>query len=78
MDFLMNGEDPDGRVRPITMDRLDANVENKDGANELNMSVPPSVVVGEDEARKPYKYDCLDSENVKPISEIELKASFDV
>ncbi|RMC19542.1 hypothetical protein DUI87_03099 [Hirundo rustica rustica] len=29
--------------------------------------------VGEDEARKPYKYDCLDSENVKPISEIELK-----
>ncbi|RMC20476.1 hypothetical protein DUI87_01326 [Hirundo rustica rustica] len=34
--------------------------------------------VGEDEARKPYKYDCLDSENMKPISEIELKASFDV
>ncbi|RMC21680.1 hypothetical protein DUI87_02548 [Hirundo rustica rustica] len=30
--------------------------------------------VGEDEARKPYKYDCLDSENVKPVSEIELKA----
>ncbi|RMC22455.1 hypothetical protein DUI87_00769 [Hirundo rustica rustica] len=29
--------------------------------------------VGEDEARKPYKYDCLDSENEKPVSEIELK-----
>ncbi|RMC16861.1 hypothetical protein DUI87_06114 [Hirundo rustica rustica] len=29
--------------------------------------------VGKDEARKPYKYDCLDSENVKPVSEIELK-----
>ncbi|RMB95571.1 hypothetical protein DUI87_27681 [Hirundo rustica rustica] len=34
--------------------------------------------VGEDEARKPYKYDCLDSENVKPIGGMELKASFDV
>ncbi|RMB95941.1 hypothetical protein DUI87_27581 [Hirundo rustica rustica] len=29
--------------------------------------------VGKDEARKPYKYDCLDSENVKPVTEIELK-----
>ncbi|RMC03442.1 hypothetical protein DUI87_20639 [Hirundo rustica rustica] len=29
--------------------------------------------VGEDEDRKPYKYDCLDSENVKPVNEIELK-----
>ncbi|RMC21726.1 hypothetical protein DUI87_02595 [Hirundo rustica rustica] len=29
--------------------------------------------VGEDEARKPYKYDCLYSENEKPVSEIELK-----
>ncbi|RMC15293.1 hypothetical protein DUI87_07482 [Hirundo rustica rustica] len=29
--------------------------------------------VGEDEARKPYKYGCLDSENVKPVNEIELK-----
>ncbi|RMC21667.1 hypothetical protein DUI87_02535 [Hirundo rustica rustica] len=29
--------------------------------------------VGKDEARKPYKYDCLDSENVKPVIEIELK-----
>ncbi|RMC22040.1 hypothetical protein DUI87_02911 [Hirundo rustica rustica] len=29
--------------------------------------------VGEDEAKKPYKYDCLDSENVKPVGEIELK-----
>ncbi|RMC21723.1 hypothetical protein DUI87_02592 [Hirundo rustica rustica] len=35
-------------------------------------------IVGEDETRKPYKYDCLDFENMKPISEIELKASFDV
>ncbi|RMC20338.1 hypothetical protein DUI87_01187 [Hirundo rustica rustica] len=33
-----------------------------------------STTVGEDEARKPYKYDCLDSENVKSVSEIELKA----
>ncbi|RMC04080.1 hypothetical protein DUI87_19417 [Hirundo rustica rustica] len=30
-------------------------------------------IVGEDEARKPCKYDCLDSENVKPVNEIELK-----
>ncbi|RMB95566.1 hypothetical protein DUI87_27676 [Hirundo rustica rustica] len=30
-------------------------------------------LVGKDEARKPYKYDCLDSENVKPVTEIELK-----
>ncbi|RMC18921.1 hypothetical protein DUI87_03519 [Hirundo rustica rustica] len=29
--------------------------------------------VGKDEARKPYKYDCLYSENEKPVSEIELK-----
>ncbi|RMB89475.1 hypothetical protein DUI87_34136 [Hirundo rustica rustica] len=29
--------------------------------------------VGEDEAKKPYKYDCLDSENVKPVNKIELK-----
>ncbi|RMC09838.1 hypothetical protein DUI87_13625 [Hirundo rustica rustica] len=29
--------------------------------------------VGEDEAKKPYKYDCLYSENVKPVGEIELK-----
>ncbi|RMB94828.1 hypothetical protein DUI87_28631 [Hirundo rustica rustica] len=37
-------------------------VVNKDGGD-----------VGEDEAKKPYKYDCLDSENVKPVNEIELK-----
>ncbi|RMC14933.1 hypothetical protein DUI87_07110 [Hirundo rustica rustica] len=29
--------------------------------------------VGEEEAKKPYKYDCLYSENEKPVSEIELK-----
>ncbi|RMC19299.1 hypothetical protein DUI87_03906 [Hirundo rustica rustica] len=34
---------------------------------------PVWVDVGEDEAKKPYKYDCLDSENEKPVSEIELK-----
>ncbi|RMC21813.1 hypothetical protein DUI87_02686 [Hirundo rustica rustica] len=34
---------------------------------------PPELPVGEDEARKPYKYDCLDSENVKSVNEIELK-----
>ncbi|RMC07364.1 hypothetical protein DUI87_16827 [Hirundo rustica rustica] len=31
-------------------------------------------VVGEDEAKKPYKYDCLYSESVKPVGEIELKS----
>ncbi|RMC20900.1 hypothetical protein DUI87_01753 [Hirundo rustica rustica] len=38
---------------------------------------PPQVrsTVGKDEARKPYKYDCLDSENMKPVTEIELKRS---
>ncbi|RMC21686.1 hypothetical protein DUI87_02554 [Hirundo rustica rustica] len=34
--------------------------------------------VGEEEAKKPYKYDCLYSENEKPVGEIELKVSFDV
>ncbi|RMC08835.1 hypothetical protein DUI87_15086 [Hirundo rustica rustica] len=34
--------------------------------------------VGKDEPRKPYKYDCLDSENVKPVTEIELKLLLDV
>ncbi|RMC21501.1 hypothetical protein DUI87_02367 [Hirundo rustica rustica] len=29
--------------------------------------------VGEDEAKKPYKYDCLYSENEKPVGEIESK-----
>ncbi|RMC21258.1 hypothetical protein DUI87_02119 [Hirundo rustica rustica] len=32
-------------------------------------------VVGEEEAKKPYKYDCLYSENEKPVTEIELKRS---
>ncbi|RMC04214.1 hypothetical protein DUI87_19033 [Hirundo rustica rustica] len=36
--------------------------------------------VGEDETGKPYKYDCLakDSNSMKPISEIEMKASFEM
>ncbi|RMC20656.1 hypothetical protein DUI87_01508 [Hirundo rustica rustica] len=29
--------------------------------------------VGKEEAKKPYKYDCLYSENEKPVTEIELK-----
>ncbi|RMC17093.1 hypothetical protein DUI87_05670 [Hirundo rustica rustica] len=33
----------------------------------------PIPNVGEEEAKKPYKYDCLYSENEKPVSEIELK-----
>ncbi|RMB88344.1 hypothetical protein DUI87_35276 [Hirundo rustica rustica] len=32
-----------------------------------------STSVGEEEAKKPYKYDCLYSENEKPVGEIELK-----
>ncbi|RMC17160.1 hypothetical protein DUI87_05737 [Hirundo rustica rustica] len=44
------------------------------GLAELHQ-VPTAV--GKDEARKPYKYDCLDSENVKPVTEIELKATQD-
>ncbi|RMC20890.1 hypothetical protein DUI87_01743 [Hirundo rustica rustica] len=47
------------------------------GDGGFSSTGPPQVhwTVGKDEARKPYKYDCLDSENVKPVSEIELKRS---
>ncbi|RMC20691.1 hypothetical protein DUI87_01543 [Hirundo rustica rustica] len=44
-------------VRDFPMD-----VVNKNGGD-----------VGEEEAKKPYKYDCLYSENEKPVGEIELK-----
>ncbi|TRZ18623.1 hypothetical protein HGM15179_008474 [Zosterops borbonicus] len=39
-----------------------------------------SLPVGEDESRKPYKYDCLakDSENMKPIIKIEMEACFEL
>ncbi|RMC15187.1 hypothetical protein DUI87_07369 [Hirundo rustica rustica] len=41
---------------------------------------PSNHSVGEDETEKPYKYDCLakDSKSIKPISEIEMKASFEI
>ncbi|RMC04213.1 hypothetical protein DUI87_19032 [Hirundo rustica rustica] len=42
----------------------------------LNSLAAAWIIVGKDEARKPYKYDCLDSENEKPVTEIELKSSF--
>ncbi|TRZ15511.1 hypothetical protein HGM15179_011596 [Zosterops borbonicus] len=41
-----------------------------------------SSIVGEDETGKPYKYVykvlAKDSENMKPISEVEMKASFEM
>ncbi|RMC17077.1 hypothetical protein DUI87_05654 [Hirundo rustica rustica] len=37
----------------------------------VSLAMPWSV--GEEEAKKPYKYDCLYSKNEKPVSEIELK-----
>ena len=38
------------------------------------------VCVGKDEAGKPYKYGCLakDFENMETISEIEMKAIFEI
>ncbi|RMC19986.1 hypothetical protein DUI87_00831 [Hirundo rustica rustica] len=45
----------------------------KESVNKLGEINTLQTPVGKDEARKPYKYDCLDSENVKPVTEIELK-----
>ncbi|RMC20358.1 hypothetical protein DUI87_01207 [Hirundo rustica rustica] len=46
----------------------------KEGEWIARNSPGQSLGVGEEEAKKPYKYDCLYSENEKPVSEIELKA----
>ncbi|RMC04314.1 hypothetical protein DUI87_19133 [Hirundo rustica rustica] len=53
---------------------LDSTISEHGWLSGLQVHIAGSCpAVGEDEARKPYKYDCLDSENVKPVSEIELK-----